>query len=449
MKKLIALLVVFALLAGSVFAIDVSGGVIGTVKLLEGNSVKTADREGNEVSDIGAGGAMGRIRLEGSGEAGDNFGGWLRIEGAAFNEKAIMGAVAAFMPDDPTAGGGSGSGGGTDPDDESAPGLEISDLFNAGFYGIAWWKPIDQLKLSIGGNPDGIWGKDGVTRWGFYLEGGDAGVAAESWAFDASFFGGFFNRAALMLEITPMDMLAVNIGIPFSDGKLYSDDGDIKDVYLHAVAQLALNFDFGTIALTYEGGTNDKYKVGYSVYLTDPTDPKIDRKSDPSKIYAYFGLTMIENLGIDVGIGFPFPNKGDKDAGYFGTIQEPIAAGLGVSFATDVFGVKFRAQGAFAGGVTPDGKDKIKDPFVLDLDVLPYYAMNDNVSIFLSAGLHMVAPDEGDSDVDFHINPYIQVGKQGPSFWAGFKLWSDGKDPTDADKAKICWAIPIGLTVAF
>jgi hypothetical protein len=406
MKKLIAFLVVFALLAGSVFAVDLGGMVFGSVTLLGGSSVKVPNVNDptEEASDVNASGAMGPIRIQGAGEAGDNFGGWLRADAGKGHDEQFL----------------------------------------TKWFGIAWWKPIEQLKVSIGGNPDSHWGKDGVAAWMFYQMGSDAGVVTEPWAFGDSFYGGFFDRAALMLEITPMDMLAFNIGIPFSKGMSFDLDKAKKgedqgiygagEVFFHSHAQLALNLNFGTIALTYVGGTNNKSRVDYN-----------EAASDNSKIYAYFGLTMIDNLGIDVGIGFPFPNKDDDK----NTVQKPIAAGLGVKFATDVFGVKFRAQGTFAGGVTPDGGDRIKDPFVLDLDVLPYYVMNENMSIFLSAGLKMTVPDEGDSVVGFHINPYIQVGPEwGPSFWAGFRLWTDGdKDPDD--KTIMNWAIPIGLTVSF
>jgi hypothetical protein len=174
---------------------------------------------------------------------------------------------------------------------------------------------------------------------------------------------------------------------------------EAKEVYLHAIAQMDLNLDFGNIALTYVGGTNDKYKVDWGT-------------SDASKLFAYFGLTAIENLGLDVGIGFPFPNKGDKDTNDI-TVTQPISAGLGVKFAMDAFGVKFCTVASFAGNTKDnDSGDKVKDPFALALDILPFYKVSDSLCIFFSADIAMNMPadnkdvtgeEKGDTTVGFHI----------------------------------------------
>ena len=419
MKKLIVFSVIFALLAGSVFAVDLGGVVFGGVNVLEGSSAKKADPKDapdGEKADIGASGYMKRIRLEGAGEAGENFGGWLRF--------------------DPTGG-----------------------SYYGGFAsGIAWWKPIDMLKVAIGGNPDGIYTKDGVTGWMFYQMASDAADITnpnQVWYAPGGYYGrgpqyrtdafyGGFGEQGLMLELTPMEMLAINVAIPYMRG------GEVKNVYAHTTAQVDLNLDFGEITITYQGGTNE---VAYTPAYTD--DDGKDHKAvgpdaDPSRLFAYFGLTAIENLGIDVGIGFPFPNK-DDDIDY--KRNSPIGIGLGVKFTTDAFGVKLRTAATLAGKTTY-GDVETKDPFGLGVDILPFYKVSDELCIFLSAGINMSVPDEGDSVVGFHVNPYVQVGGEwGPSFWAGFKLWSDGADydnwkKTDTEKV-INWAIPVAIQVSF
>jgi hypothetical protein len=129
------------------------------------------------------------------------------------------------------------------------------------------------------------------------------------------------------------------------------------------------------------------------------------------------------------------------------------------------FGVKFRAVASFGGNVANDG-DKIKDPFGVSFDLLPYFAISDNVCIFLSFGLNMMMPADnedltgvkkGDSVTGFHINPYLQVGPEwGPSFWVGFKLATSGdkvlnsdKDGPGDDNSKIVWSVPIAIQVSF
>jgi len=95
---------------------------------------------------------------------------------------------------------------------------------------------------------------------------------------------------------------------------------------------------------------------------------------------------------LDVGIGYELANEN-------GTAN-PIAAGLGVKYAADAFGVKFRAVGSFAG--------EDKNTKVL-ADVLPYFNLGDNLAVFVSVGLGVLMPDGGDTVIGWHFNPYIQV----------------------------------------
>jgi len=377
MKKLIAISIVLALISTAAFAVDLGGTVIGQVSLFEGDSA--------DGTDVMADGGMKRVRLEGAGGNEDgSFGGWLRWN------------------------------------------REFDDY---GFSGIAWWKPIDMLKVSIGGNPDGIFGKEGVTGWMFYQTASDSGVVNPDnvWSGDGiyhqgvvsrnAFFGGFGSEG-LMVEIRPIDVFAINIAIPF-----VSDGPDIaKEMYKKITIQADINLDFGNIAITY---TDAKY-----LSFGKPWE----HGGAGGVIYGYFGLTAIENLGLDVGFSFQLPNEDET--------SNPIAAGVGVKFdVNESFGFKVRAIARFGG---EDG-----EPFCLFADVLPYFKVSDTLRVFFSAGLGMVVPDEGDSVVGWHINPYIEVGSDwGPNFYAGIRIMSDGIENIAGDKI-ITWAVPIGIGVSF
>jgi len=77
-------------------------------------------------------------------------------------------------------------------------------------------------------------------------------------------------------------------------------------------------------------------------------------------------------------------------------------------------------------------------------DILPYYAISDNISAFLNAGIGMTAPSSGDAEVGWYVNPYLRVGAEwGPSFYVGFQLGNG----TDGDT--ISWKIPVALMVSF
>ena len=424
MKKLIAILVVFALVAGSIFAADIGVDVFGNVVLADGSS--ELDSAGDPAKpDATASGGNGRIRISASAEKEDGtFGGWLR-----FNAGSYGGGVDAF--------------------------------------GYVWWKPIDQFKFQIGTNGgDGEFALEGITGWGFYCMpceviisngnvwgwGGALANDGKSTRFRNAFYGGFNSGA--ILTITPADMVAINIGIPFYQG------GKGEKIYKETTGQVAFDIEgIGKAGITYEGGMNE---VNF-----DPANPESFDGSG-SKLFAYFGLSAVENLGIDIGVGFTFPVKDDDLKLNY---NAPVAIGLGASYNMDAFGVNFRAMVEVGGkrsgdavkgylNAFGDGDDSVSTPFAMLLDVLPSFAVNDNLKVFLSFGLGMVGENKykangadvkEDSLLTWHVEPYIVVGNQwSAAFYAGFRLES----PTDKGGKKgedsyINWSIPLGMTIGF
>jgi hypothetical protein len=431
MKKLIAIAVVFALAAGMVFAADIGANVIGTVNLFGSNTGTGSTIQGSA--------NFNRLRLEGSGENGDgNFGAWLRLE--------IDGGMFQGV------------------DEDTTPFLS----------GLAWWKPIDQIKLTIGGNPDGIFGKEGFAGWMFRQTANDTGVVTgdDAWgcdytvggppwghvkiptpysddglkgihAFGAAVFRNAFyggtGGPGLLLEIKPVDMIGLNVILPYFGGGL------VKGIFQHMTVQVDVNLDFGNIALTYE---------------------LIDNAMNPGKIgqkaYLYFGLSAIENLSLDVGIGFRFP----ENDGYVlkTTRNYPMSIGVAAKYnISDSFGLKARVLAELAGSAKTVGYVAYKDPLQLIFQVLPFFSINDSVTIFADIGLNIVGQSKydgnklADSGFGWHFNPYVQIGNEwGPSFFAGIKLWSTptwGADVagfvTPTNKAIINWSVPIALNVSF
>jgi hypothetical protein len=403
MKKLIVLSVVFALVASAAFAVDVGGTVFGLVTPLQSDTGKNAADEASKVTGVAG---FERVRLEGGGEAGDGaFGGWIRLG-----------------------------------DDLGAAGLK-------GAY--AYWKPVDAFKMLIGGNPDGMYGKEGVTGWMFHQMPYDGGVAIGGnnvWGYGAGwpwfgngidgdphqaeggeyfntyaqliktrdvFYGGFGGNG-LHLNIKPIDMLGINLILPFFGDP--NNPPETADVFGNMTAQLDVNLDFGNIAITY-----DAWKAG---------------DDNGGKVYAYFGGSF-GDLGLDVGVSIGFNSYEGDDA------KEPIGVGLGVKFATDAFGVKFRTVATLAGG---DKATRIL------AELLPYFPLGDNLAAVVGVGLSMTMPEEGDSEMGWHFNPYIRVGEEwGAQFLAGVKVWSGGSIDKDAqgNDGIIHWSVPIAIMVSF
>jgi len=370
MKKLIVLSVVFALVASVAFAVDLGGTSINTVNLVKSNTGDDAKVESSASWD--------RIRIDGGGDVADGvFGGYFRLDGAHWSGNPV-------------------------------------------FSANAWWKPIDQLKILVGSNGgDGFIGKEGNSGWMFYQTPCDTGVSmggdnvwgGSLYGFgintrSAFFEGGGDGNDAVYLFITPIDMIGVNILLPFFSG------GETGDVFKKTVAQLELKLDFGNIALTYVGDEG--------------------KGNNQPQVFAYYGGSF-GDLAIDFGLGYKFAaENGDAN---------PIGVGLALKYATDAFGLKFRVVANLAGA---DKSTKIL------ADILPYFPLGNNLTAFVSVGLGLNLPDGSDAVVGWHLNPYLQIGEEwGAKFLVGIKVLSPGgKDAGGKDKP-ISWSIPIALSVGF
>ena len=394
MKKLIVLSVVFALVAATAtFAVDLGGTVIGNTTLAASNTGDDAEVTGS--------GNIKRYRIDGGGEAGEGkFGGYFRLDGDGLN-------------------------------------------------GNAWWKPIDQFKLQIGGNGgDGYLAKEGVTGWSFYQTACDTDVSMGGgnvwgWAYvyngdwdnggnynsygqnykyrDVFYGGGADGGNDLYLFISPLDILGINVQLPFFSRK--DSNSKVEDIFKQAIAQIDLKLDFGNIALTYRGGLGAD-----------------DDNDDPATIFLYYGGSF-GDLAIDFGFSYKMDGKAAGES-----YKNPMGVGLGLKYATDSFGVKLRLAATLA------GDDEITSILA---DLQPYFKLGDNLTAFVSVGIGMLSGDGvkaiaggEDSIMGWHFNPYIQVGEEwGAKFLAGVKVWSGGK--LGGADAITEWAIPIAVIVSF
>jgi len=479
MKKLIAISVVFALVAGAVFAADIAVDVKGGVNLIKGDTGKDGnDADGKALLTAKpaatpttvahkpqADGTMGQFRISASGENDDGtFGAFFRYDADGGWSKNVGSA-----------------------------------------QGHAWWKPVDALKILIGGGPDGRFEKPGVGGWNFYQVAGDVGVAKENWKFGNSFYGGW-GDAGLDLIITPIEPLEINIAIPFiseamKKGSTKDDPNkdvtDVQNVYMKSTLQVAYNIEnIGSFAITYASDVGNKAKVDPTAYTQfadteyepdgfDATGAYPVQKfkavtgknagdeegfngkgvtMNTGKLWLYFNLTAIENLSIDIGFGYRLPQSKEKYSHNY-----PIAAGVAAKFDAGDFGVKARLQGLFA------EKEVINDkahnlPINVVFDVQPYYAVSEALAVHFSVGVDYTAKDntEGYRDASyakmgFHVNPYVTIKSSwwAPNFYAGILVYTDGtkyKDGVNGIKnpannkdgtSVINWAVPLGIAFQF
>ena len=371
MKKLIAIAVVFALVVGTAFAVDLSADVDAFANVFEYSNAPGAKVKASADFDA--------IRLSGAGELADGkFGGNVRLD---FVDGGVL----------------------------------LSPSHGVLGQGLAWWKPIDQFKLTLGqSNAKGGmgWGKEGVTGWGFNQKAYGTHVALGSDNVWGRAWGGFIpgylyyrdvfaadideNTPGLYMEIKPFDMLGINIGFKDFNG----DWG--RDFFAdNFVFQVDLNFAFGNIALTMKEGS----------------------------IFMYYGGSF-GAISLDIGLSVP------DLVGVAGTTFSfyRIYFGAGLKYSAGAFGIKFRT----ATGIPANSLQT----FDVLFDVLPYFQINDNFSVFVNAGMGMVIKN-GLKELGWAFNPYIRIGAEwGPSFYVGIQ--AGGKKGGNVD-----FALPIGITVGF
>ena len=411
--------------AGAVFAqeLEIGGYYRVGADLVNGDNV--------EDSDMGAGVTESRARLNFKAANDDGtFGGFIRLQARAdksvFTGFDIAGVVA----------------GTTDPADAASVAGHYAHVALA----HVWWQPIEQLKLQAG-ILDDFYVDEIVDEFGanaeqtkvhfvgFYA---DALTYDDSYqnngAFGQNFYGG--GSPGVALSLYPIEGLAINIGIPVAEGPL------AEDVYKNIFAQVQYEIaDVGRLSLAFQGRPG-------SVAGTVTGN---DLSASSSAIYAAFYLTMVENMGVNLGLKFTLPqSEGEDDAKV--TVNTPFLIGLGFNYDMDALRLAARLGVGLGGSKKYKllGADaEPKDPTLFEVQILPSYDIG-ACRIYLNAGLGLSIPDEGDSQTGFYVNPYVEKAVGGGSFYAGFKLYSEpGKKLPGKDDAFINWSVPCGMKFAF
>jgi len=348
------------------------------------------------------------------------------------------------------------------------------------WYG--WWRPIEQLRVQIGANPDGDFGTAQISGWGFTGEnknnGGNQGALSEYAGLGLSslstsrvgFYGGTGATQNIQFSVFPIDGLTVNFWIPFNN----SQAAGFTYARFHAQVKYAIE-GIGTAFLSYQSDT------GY-VRGTDPSWWGVNDVKTMPKLFASFYLTAVENMAFDLGFAYeiPWTNKGkekdilDLNGDKVGTEKvsetaKDLEIGLGYRLTMGDFGFKLRAGFLFGGYEKYDGKvTKTSENSAITkvgVNILPSYNINSNLIVYFYAGLGIQSvkdykkttgifvTNESNSVADWFINPFIFI-RAGDSlrFKTGFQLYSNGVEAKlhHADKVSdyapvVNWAIPFGF----
>jgi hypothetical protein len=362
---------------------------------------------------------------------------------------------------------------------------------------FGWWKPTPKLRFQIGRNADGNFGTNNISGWGFT---GEAKNVSGNLAAMPEYGGyqegrnhsrntGWYlgtDAPSFQVSLYPIEGLTVNLFIPFNNTE------EVGRTYTRFEANIVYRLtDIGNIAVSFQSNTGYKEGNPDKWYGEDG----ITDKGKSPKIFASFYLTAIENMGVDLGLAYklPFTNeKGEEvkksvndgkpvwDEDNFKWVQKkkddisylevktnnPIEIGLGYRFGKGDLGFKLRSGISLGGKTTVEGKDPVKDPTEISVNILPSYKIK-NVTVYLYAGLgiQMISDWEAEKEtsqwnknesnalVGWFVNPYILIPAGGVRFLTGVQIWSDGAKYVFPDKsrdnAQINWAIPFGFYAYF
>jgi len=506
MKKIIAISVMFALIAGAVFAdTSIGGGFNYQLDVLRGDNGKnwTQASPGKEyyweASPPSAGDTTPTWVLKDKDKAAtyvvdptDPYGETLLGTASQIQSQTnFKGATVDFNFSGDTYGGK----------------VRLYAAGSQGWWGslpfaFAWWQPVSMFKFQLGHNPDGNFGTAQITGWGFngsaqdfvatdndsggstsYIAVETGGIKSYSrnraWraARSYGFYGGYSNVAAL-LSLYPMDMLTVNLVLPFSAAHA-DQTRDFTDVLMNAHLNFVVNIDgVGRITLTFEGKGGNKTVT--SIDTTDNTAKSKKEYNSTGNVWLSYTLTSVENLLLDVGVGYGLAYTKYGYTGYvqnlFGTKVDPgMQFGLGVRYTAGDFGVKLRVAGLMLEKEVAYGllsNVTTNKPMKIGVGVLPYFNLG-GPTIYLNAGFGMetattmsgsgITVSDGKSYTDWYVNPYVKIPAGGLTFWAGIKILGDTKlghaDGTlgnlwyDAhakqNGSTMEWQIPIGISVGF
>jgi hypothetical protein len=386
MKKLIAILAVFALLTTAVFADVNFGGSIGMgAILLQGDTT--------DDSDITA----------------DMAAMWSSLWWNWSNDDNTAGAkigIDADLGDIDTNGG-------------------------DGFAGNLWWRPIQQIKLDVF-KDDGAFYRGNAIAWGYHANSAAGNVATigdwndSGWnSFsggvlsgdcNVGFFRGYMGDG-MALHIYPMDGLELGLGLPFG--------GALEDINITGHLGYTIN-GIGKLNASFRRNYDFASWVGWEGNLRAPT--------------VGIDFTTWALPGINIEIGALIPLKGEFLAGWWydefdNETDLPISIGVGFTmnqWSGEAFHLYARAGVMLPADLKinfdgyPWGGGEFyadySDTMVIGLGINPSYGM-DFGRIYFDFGIGMVMKGD-DSDLYWHFNPYLRKSLGIGDLYVGFNLWN-------------------------
>ncbi|MCL1931257.1 MAG: hypothetical protein FWF55_05535 [Treponema sp.] len=383
MKKLIAIAVVFALVAGAAFAeTSVSGSISVRAKLLSDTLDDNDDTKATTSGEI----ETAYVQLSGQNDEG-TFGALARLRA---NENASK-----------------------DRGPNSWEGTNNNGTLGNIHRAFVWWRPIPQLEVFFGKDDDGKFSP--YNAWS-HFQGQEGYHHDHNWR-DWRRAMGFTNwdTFGLAFTVKPVQGLEFNLVVPAGlvvnadYKKMEAGDRTLESAWGGGL-QLTANYAIPDIGRVYFGikgpawadqnsfpGNRD-YTGGENFGLFDD-----DYTKDYGIAGLAFQLSAVENLDLMLGGSMGIPGE-DSDG------DAPVYIALMANYNfTGEFGIKTRWRFSINGtdGYTPYAY--AEDRTTIAFDVQPFYNLG-ILTAYLNIGLVATTVGDADPGIKFVLNPYIRKG---------------------------------------
>jgi hypothetical protein len=391
MKKIIAISVMLALIAGAVFADTAVGGSVET-------RFSLARQTGNDGDDPLMGGTIGAAQIQLSGSNADGtLGGLFRLR----NTDIVR--------------------------NWEAPSWN-ADIGGPWYHRVfVWWKPVPQVRVWLGIDQDGLFDTSSILGWGFHAGDNDY-IFNHNWDFWREVFPGNWDGFGLALSFYPMPGLDLNVVLPTGNvnwqqatakavekNRPISGDGGMLPDRLRI--QGGYSLDFGRIQFAYNGGGVVAEKG-------------VARYGSVGDNNGQFGasvlITAIESIQILVG-----------GAVILADPDMHISAGGGVVWNGDGFGVKVRAAMQMQGDL---------DPFIT-ANIMPFLAVGEKGQFLFDIGITKAGDDMG-----WSVIPAYRLSIDGGAFKIGLQIYNNvnqGGNIGISGAEFVRWNIPMLLAFNF
>jgi len=366
MKKLIAISVMIALIAGAVFAeTSVAGAIEARLNVYEGVFGDHGDAYEGGFPKPTTSGSFGTA--------------WIALSGT--NDDGTLGGMFRLR------------------------GQDIVETDFRWHRVFVWWKPVPQLRIFLGQDADGMFETGQLTSWAFH-QGSESFLVVHHWDYWREIFPGNWDTFGAALSFYLVPGLDLNLVIP---------TGQPSGWPRHHNAAVTRKTDLdiiypGSLQLTAGYNIEDVGKVAFAWIGSGQNFLDSDTLTKFGKIaLSFYSGSIVDGLQFQVGGSTDLLKGADDPA--------PVQVGAAVHFNAGDFGIKFR--------VGSDIKLDEDGGLFLTGNIMPTY--NTEIGkLCLDIGVSMnKAKSDADQDLGYWINPYLKKGLSGGYFQVGFILTSN------------------------